>query len=141
MIHASRRKILALFTAAPAALPVAIKEAAEKAGIASITDLPPAADYGFAETAGPSMDWDAHIKWLKDRFTRVSSDHQRFDRLRRAEEQAHRLNPNLASLRSVSPAAAYSIEVERQMKLLEERDRIKTNLEIADALRRKAMGQ
>lgn len=140
MIHASRRKILALFSAAPAALPVAIKEAAEKAGIGSITAHQPAADFGVEAIPGPYVNHDGHIKWLRDRLSRLGSDQHAFDRQRRAEEQAYRLNPNLAALRSVSPAVAYRIEVDRQMKILMERDRIKTNLDIAEALRQKALG-
>ena len=146
MIHASRRKILSLFAAAPAALPVAVKEIAAKAGIGSVTDLAPvhaasamAPDYAVG--AGPDgMGWDGNIRWLKHRLSAVNTEHQRYHRRRRAEELAHRLNPNLASLRSVSPAAAYRIEVERRMKDLEEDDRKSANLELLEALRQKAMG-
>lgn len=140
MIHASRRKILSLFAAAPASLPVAVKEIAEKAGIASIAARPPATDFGVEAIPGPYGNHDAHIKWLRDRLSRLGSDQHTFDRQRRAEEQAYRLNPNLAALRSVSPAVAYRIEVDRQMKILMERDRIKTNFDIVEALRQKASG-
>lgn len=143
MIHASRRKILSLFAAAPAALPVAIKEIAEKAGIGSAAALAPGpseqpmvSDY----TAFPDSNWDGQLRWLKHRIGTIDTEHQRHHRRRRAEQEAYRLNPNLASLRSVSPAVAYRIEVERRIKVLENEDRKSANLELAEALRQKAMG-
>lgn len=143
MIHASRRKILSLFTAAPVALPVAIKEAAERAGIGSAAALAPVpseqpmvSDY----TVAPERDWSGQIRWLKHRLGVVDTEHQRYHRRRRAEQDAHRLNPNLASLRSVSPAVAYRIEVDRRLRRLEEEDRQTATLELAEAMRQKAMG-
>lgn len=137
MIHASRRKILSLFAAAPAALPVAVKEAAERAGIGSAASMAPLADGGMQL---PPPAWDAHIARLKDSLLNVTNGQRTHDRKCRALEQAHRLNPNLASLRSVSPAVAYRIEYERQVKLLEERDRLETNFQLVEALRQKALG-
>lgn len=146
MIHASRRKILSLFAAAPAALPVAIKEIAEKAGIGSAASMAPVSAHGaivadYAVGAGPAGEgWDGNIRWLKHRLSVVDTEHQRYHRRRRAEELAHRLNPNLASLRSVSPAVAYRIEVERRVKAMKEEDRQSANLELFEALRQKALG-
>ena len=137
MIHTSRRKILALFAAAPAALPVAVKEAAEKAGIGSAATMAPVVDHGMA-LPGPS--WDGQIKWIKDRLLNLGSQQNAYNRHCRAEEQAHRLNPNLASLRSISPAVAYRIEYERQIKKLEERDHKETSFQLVEAMRQKAMG-
>ena len=140
MIHTSRRKILALFTAAPAALPVALKEAAEKAGIGSITAMSPLPDAGTLRHSSPYYDWDQQIKWIKNRLLDSNSAQSRFNRSQRAEERAHCLNPNLAALRSVSPAVAYRIEYDRQIKVMEENDRLTTNFELVEAMRQKAMG-
>ena len=137
MTHASRRKILSLFVSAPAALPVAVREAAEKAGIGSAATMAPVADIGQTPVGHV---WDGHIKLLKDRLLSLSREQYAYNRHCRAQEQAYRLNPNLASLRSVSPAVAFRIEYERQIKILEERDRLETNFQLAEALRQKAMG-
>jgi hypothetical protein len=138
MIHASRRKILALFTAAPAALPVAIKEAAERAGISSIAAAPANefADFAHAPTPHGAVT-QQHLQWLRDRLTQTQGPNARFEREQRARNLAYRLSPNLAALRSVSPAVAYGIEYERQYKRLTHSDKRCLELELAECLTRK----
>lgn len=95
--------------AAPAALPVIAKEAAGKIGLQGVL--------GGASSFLPPMsgggDISAGESWPQMMLRRFWRPSQQRERRTHAREHARRLDPDLAAMRSISPAAAYRIQVGR----------------------------
>lgn len=106
-----RRKFLGLL----AVLPSAAQQAASKMGM-SVDMLPvnfgpheePQAVPGFGDQSG----------WLKQQISEFYGTSATHERKERARVMARHLDPDLAALRSVSPAAAYTIQRQRAMSYL-----------------------
>lgn len=119
-----RRGFLRLIAAAPVAAPVVAREAAQKAGISSLAAGMPEAPYGGA-TGAHSGEGD----WIKDTCKRVFS--REWEETRREQMMTYlpnRLDPDLASSRSLSLSAALLIQRDRNIERNIECER-------ADALR------
>ena len=103
------------FLAAIVALPVAAKEAAGKLGLQG--PLGWGVEGGLLHGPHPgsalASSADAESFWQRQlrKFT-TSRSQQRYRRIS-ARQDARRLDPDLASMRSISPAAAYALQCDR----------------------------
>lgn len=116
----SRRGFLALLGTAPIAAPVVAKEAAVAAGLTSLG--PSAAMGGMIAASGSYGAPMPQVEWLKESISLFGSDQKKRERKDRADGHARILHPNIASLRSVSPSAAYAINKEHLLAEIERRD-------------------
>lgn len=124
MAQVGRRGFLTLLAAAPVAAPVVAREAAQKAGIATLAAGMPDAPYGGTTPSHPGEG-----DWIKDTCKRVFSEE--WEETRREQMMTylpHRLDPDLASSRSLSLSAALLIQRDRNIERNIESER-------ADALR------
>lgn len=116
---ANRRGFLKLLGAAPIAAPVVAKDAAQKIGL----------EGALGGNIGPHFDGPMgvpdgdHRSWIKKALSRFWSPAQKRQRAESAEWMARRLDPDLASMRSLSPAAAYRIQYERCCGRIDQRAR------------------
>lgn len=115
-----RRKFLSLLAVAPAAGPVAAKEAAQKMGLSAVTmaqggavDGVPVGGYGDSSAQSES-------DWVRDEMKEFWSDDARRQRWQSAKWAAKALDPDLAALRSVSPAWAYNMQRTRVLAAVED---------------------
>lgn len=124
MAGVGRRGFLRLIAAAPVAAPVIAREAAQKAGVSPLAAGMSEATYGVVPPS-PSGGGD----WIKDTCKRVFS--QEWEETRREQMMTYlpnRLDPDLASSRSLSLSAALLIQRDRNIERHIEGER-------ADALR------
>jgi hypothetical protein len=117
MIEKSRRGFLRMLPALPIGARVAAKEAATAMGLSSITSA--AAGFGapgipITESAyyhgapnGPDEPW--FMRELRE----FAAPHRVAQRMEQARYQGRMLDADLASCRSLSPSAAYQIQVQR----------------------------
>ena len=120
----ARRGFLRLLAATPVAAPLVAREAAQKAGISTFAAGMPDVPYGGS--APPSS---GEGDWIKDTCKRVFS--REWEETRREQMMAYlpnRLDPDLASSRSLSLSAALLIQRARNIERNNECER-------ADALR------
>jgi hypothetical protein len=106
----NRRGFLKLLGMAPVAGPVAAKEAAASmglegaiGGISMVGGMAPASPSGL----GPA-------DWIQEQIREHLSGEANEGYQRMAEERARRLDADLASFRSVSPAWAYRKQIDRE---------------------------
>lgn len=121
MTSMARRAFLRFAAAAPVALPVAAKEAAAGMGLQGLLG---GASFGAnmpemgCNTVGYPKDACAPVNaadWLKQRLTELMSD-ESMERMRNdAKHSARYLDPDLASMRSVSPSFAYGRQIDRHV--------------------------
>lgn len=107
----ARRRFLSLLGAAPAAIPVIAREAAAKLGLegalgGTISSSIPLG-LGGVPPDPSSEPWPQRALRMFWRPT------QRRERRNTVEWQARRLDPDLASMRSISPSAAYQLQRSR----------------------------
>jgi hypothetical protein len=107
----NRRGFLKLLGMAPVAGPVAAKEAAASMGLEGV--IAGASMVGGAIPSGSPISTGDNLDWLKDRIREHVSGEIDADYKANARHDARRLDPDLAALRSVSPAWAYTQQVER----------------------------
>lgn len=113
-MNANRRSFLRLMGAAPVGVPVAMKEAATKMGMGGLTQFAPTAPslYG-GECTIPGPPPQDHGQRLKDALAFIGSDDWLDRERRQARFTARALDPDLAAMRSLSPSAAYQLQIER----------------------------
>lgn len=123
-----RRQILKLFGMAPAALPVAAREIAKSNSIGSFTSNPGILGGSLTASTPSNDDYLSHIlkeigKWAADGET-LARKEVRF-------ENIYRLDPDIASMRSLSLSAAMRIQRDRLVKryLEGQRSYLSTELE------------
>jgi hypothetical protein len=107
-MKADRRTFLRLIGAAP----VAVQEVASKMGLSSATDALQASGW----VGGNNVGVPAHIghsDWASEALRSFSTPFKQREFKERAAQSARILDPDLASLRSVSPSAAYSLQRDR----------------------------
>jgi hypothetical protein len=122
-VHMNRRNILRMFAAAPIAAPVIAREATTKAGIGAFGLAHPAdcvpepSGYAYTTTTALNNVWDWKADILKN-IDRLTSRDER-DKLFK-NMTVTRLDPDLASSRSLSLSAAINIQkwrmVDRQIE-------------------------
>ena len=123
----SRRGFLKLIGAAPVALPVAAKEAAVSMGLSGPIGVGAAGQMaGYANSVGfpTPNDPNGEATYLKERLAEIMNP----DNLRRlrseARHEARQLDADIAAMRSISPSAAYAMQIERvvERRVREERN-------------------
>lgn len=115
----ARRKFLSLLAIAPAAVPVAAKEAASRMGLSAVTTMTAtAANVGSSGYPSPI----GEKEYLSDRISQFWTDEMREQRIENARHQARLLDADLASMRSMSPSAAYAIQRGRSVAREERRE-------------------
>lgn len=111
----NRRSILKLFGAAPVGLPVVAREAASKAGIGALGLAPDEGCYPMAGSFGSNPASEAD--WVTQTAKRVfSKDWENEERMRMREWYPSKLDPDLASSRSLSLSAALRIQRDRNIE-------------------------
>jgi hypothetical protein len=127
-----RRGFLAAIGFAPIAAPVMAKEAAAKMGMGiRLNDGP----IGIPTISGGSFDQD-QTSWLKKHLMRFDTEAGRRELDEQVRYVARTLDPDLASMRSVSPAFAYAQQRHRCMKRLDAERRWNVTNQIAEAAQR-----
>jgi len=120
----NRRNILRLLTAAPVAGPSVAKEAARRMGLytaAFFAGVPQQAEQtAVAHDLGGSVvpmerEGGAYLKYLQRELTDFYSEEAQLQRTYEAKYRARGLDPDLAALRSVSPAWAYQTQYARMV--------------------------
>lgn len=106
----NRRGFLKLLGMAPVAGPVAAKEAAVSMGLEGV--IAGASMVGGAMPSGSPIA-SGEVDWLRERIRDHVSGESDAEYKANARHDARRLDPDLAALRSVSPAWAYTRQVER----------------------------
>lgn len=120
-MNANRRGFLRLIAAAPVAAPVVAREAAQKAGVGSIgavMDAYPTGSSGNQASSGGEREWLA--SWCKSVF---SAEWEAEKRREGKNWQPSRLDPDLASSRSLSLSAAMRIQQDRDIERRISRER------------------
>lgn len=112
----ARRGFLRLAALAP----VAAREAAAKMGLSPATSLSGGIGLPGASLSGESAGGDAWIKRALDAFGTARKAREINSR---ARAEARMLDPDLASMRSVSAAAAYTIQRSRCFRRIEAAER------------------
>ena len=117
-----RRGFLKFLSVSPVAAPVAAKEAAYAMGLnGSIGGL---GEHGMAPVGGQIYDGPVSSKsWIIDQVKSLFSEEERENRRLAALDYGRRLDPDLASMRSVSPAFAYRAQVARSERRIEARQK------------------
>lgn len=111
---------MAFLPAALAAAPVAAKEAARKMGLEGAIGSMGIGGGGLAPSGcSPIPDGGS---WVKRMIARFYSPQAKRERFYQAEWDARRLDSDLASMRSISPAVAYRIQLARSEKRIEGRN-------------------
>lgn len=143
MSSMARRAFLRFAAAAPVALPVAAKEAAASMGLQGALGAGAQIGMGLAgQTVGYADNCkDAspinHVDWLKQRMTDLLSD-ENLERIRMQEAaQLSRLDPDLASMRSVSPSFARHRQIDRNVNRAVESQKRWLNADLARSLKGK----
>lgn len=119
----ARRRFLSLLGAAPAAIPVIAKEAAAKLGLEGALGgmlgphtLPPCLPSVDSCGIGTSE------HWAKQAMRKFWSPTKKRERAETIDGSARRLDPDLASMRSISPAAAYQLQRARCKSRIEQQN-------------------
>ena len=115
-MNTSRRRFFGVLAAAPAAVPVVLKEAASKLGLEGALG----GSIAGGASGTPAMPQPAGGNWVKKAIKNFWSKSSKRERAQTVEWQSRRLDPDLASLRSISPAAAYQIQRGRYQVRVEE---------------------
>ena len=123
----SRRGFLKLIGAAPIALPVAAKEAAVSMGLSGPLGAGAgmANTIGYATSIGGPMPCDPASEgdYLRSRLAEIMSP-QNLSRFRQeAKHEARMLDADIAAMRSISPSAAFSMQIERAVQKRIEQER------------------
>lgn len=120
MANVARRAFLKLLPASIMAGPVVAQEAAAKMGLRSVIGGASAGKLvGYAGSPYP-QDCNtgtpiSEIDWLKERL-KSYADPEYLARIRRdMRMNVTRLDPDIASMRGISPSAAYSIQLDREV--------------------------
>ena len=115
----SRRNFFGVAAGGAVSAPVIAKEATAKMGIEK---LGYASHYGSSVVANDGE--YGTIEWARKRFEKITERGN--IRYRRANIRANQssMDPDLASMRSVSPSAAYNIQVERAITRSMEREKM-----------------
>jgi hypothetical protein len=114
MANVARRSFLKLIGVAPIAAPVAAQEAAAKMGLSGALALGETArHYGGEVAQCLPEDPGSHRKWLLKELAELDSRERRSEYRRQERHDARILDSDLASMRSVSPASAYSFQLDR----------------------------
>jgi hypothetical protein len=118
MANVARRSFLKLIGVAPIAAPVAAQEAAAKMGLRSMLGaaggLGGGRLVGYAQECAPAT--GSHLDYLKSRLTRLLDPSYAEDMRRDIRGSITHLDPDLASMRGISPSAAMSIQLDRIVK-------------------------
>lgn len=123
-----RRNFLRILATAPVAAPVAVKEAAAKMGLSSVTAAFASGGNVGLQTGVPMGDRE----YTQQRWEYFLSSGGRRDRVRQAQFLARTLDSDIAAMRSISPAGAYALQVERALARIESEERVS----IAEAAKR-----
>lgn len=117
----NRRGLLKLLGAAPVAAPVIAREAATRAGV---TPLGALVEGGYPIGSAPSPSCVSEADWVTDWCRRVFTKAWADEERRQSRMfQPQRLDPDLASSRSLSLSAALRIQRERDVERRIERER------------------
>ena len=115
----SRRGLLKLIGMAPIAAPVAAKEAAASMGLTGITgivgvgaNVANANYYRRGENAVQACD---PIDWAKNGLKHLMSAERQMEIRMQAKNNARILDADIAAMRAVSPAAAYQMQIDRNV--------------------------
>lgn len=110
----ARRGFLKFLGAAPIAAPVVAQEAAAKMGLQAVIG---AGGLGYNSVGGcHPVPAGSHLDWLKTRVKELA-DPEYVSQVRRdIRYNISRLDPDLASMRGISPSAAFSIQLDRVVK-------------------------
>ncbi len=115
-----RRSFLQALLVAPAAVPVAAKQAAAKMGLVAVTDVAASQFIGGDSVCGPDRGND---DWAKRALKELMSKDKTQERWDQTIHQARVLDADLASLKSMSPSVAYGIQRERTYHRLTDNER------------------
>jgi len=133
----NRRGMLRLIGMAPVAAPVAAKQAAVSMGLRGLGS---AAAAGAVEYAGTGR-YDSpvpcpptpmeHAQFLKERLAEMLSPESIARYRQEAKGQARMLDTDIAAMRSISPSAAYEMQLERlvQARIKQERQWIEQSMQ------------
>lgn len=114
----ARRSFLTLLAAAPVAMPVVAREAAQKAGVTALGYGMPMPPVGGAQSVGNGNDWIRD--WAKDVFSAGWKD-SRWQEIKSNPVGA--LDPDLASSKSLSLSTAVRLQRERNFARMIESER------------------
>lgn len=121
-INKARRGFLKLLPAAPFGVAVAAKEAAASMGLSG----PIGANIGGSMAyAGASMYGNPVSdggNWIVDAWKDFNSKQRVESDWMQAKQMARVLDADIAAMRSISPARAYQMQVERCFKIMRDRD-------------------
>lgn len=112
----TRRGFLRLIGAAPVAAPVALKEAAVSMGLSGPIGMGAAALGGIPANGGYPIGPDKG--WLMKQLTELYSPQKQDEFHQQARHMARVLDADIAALRSISPARAYQMQIERAVAQL-----------------------
>ena len=103
-----------------ASLPVVLKDASTKMGLEGVI-AGSTRSFGASRLPTPPADDGSWIRRTLSRFWSASAVRER---RQQAEWEARHLDSDLASMRSLSPAAAYRLQCDRQFRRIEVRSRM-----------------
>lgn len=109
----TRRKFLAIMGAAPVAVPIAAKEASAKMGLLAPIGAPPEGGPLSSGLGGCSVSGDDTGTYLANMLGGIDRGEEDKEFHRDAKYGARVLDPDLASLRSISPSFAYVTQRQR----------------------------
>jgi hypothetical protein len=108
-IMSTRRSVLRLIGLAPIAGPVAAKEAAASMGLSALTSVGSGLSAGMA-----SVNYGSPVggenSWVNRAIATFNSPAKQRELDARAKDYARILDPDIAAMRSLSPAAAYHLQ-------------------------------
>lgn len=114
----ARRGFLSLLAAAPMAVPVAVKDAAAKMGLSAVTG--PGEMMGSIGGNSPVGNGYDEAGYITQSIKEFWSPQVAADRAEQARSRASRLDPDLAAMRSVSPAWAHRVQTARCLREIEQ---------------------
>ena len=114
----SRRNFFGVAAGGAVSAPVIAKEATAKMGMDSL-----GYDSVIGGSVAPSDGGYGTIEWARKRFEEITEKGNIESRRAEVRSYQSRMGPDLASMRSVSPSAAYNIQVERAIIRSMEREK------------------
>lgn len=132
-MESNRRGFLGLLASAPLAARAVADQAAAKMGLSTAFDTSNAV---YGQSMGVPMPARADGgSWVRQALADMMTDRSRQQRRDQAREEARVLDPDLASMRSLSPSAAYAIQRKRSYQRITDRERKYLNWQLEDVAR------
>ena len=112
-----RRSVFGLIAGGMAAAPAMAKEAVAKAAGVQITGLSSGL-YGGMGDSQPSSAQSSFgtMKWAAERMAELATGGRRFDEIRKQSRVVSSLDPDLASMRSISMSRLISLQADRNFQ-------------------------